>query len=104
MWFVRLTAKKKYHLILSYFSYLILDPFNMVTRLDALRKGKVQGSRKMSIMGPPGKKIIKGVSAYFNPGQLVAIMGPSGSGKTTLLDVLTARRHLKEAEVSLFIN
>ena len=49
------------------------------------------------------KKIIKGITAYFNPGQLVAIMGPSGSGKTTLLDVITARKHLKEAEViSLF--
>ena len=45
------------------------------------------------------KKIIKGITAYFNPGQLVAIMGPSGSGKTTLLDVITARKHLKEAEV-----
>lgn len=48
-----------------------------------------------------GKKIIKGITAYFNPGQLVAIMGPSGSGKTTLLDVLTARKHLREAEVSI---
>jgi len=47
----------------------------------------------------PNKKIIKGITAYFNPGQLVAIMGPSGSGKTTLLDVITARKHLKEAEV-----
>ena len=45
------------------------------------------------------KKIIKGITAYFNPGQLVAIMGPSGSGKTTLLDVITARKHFKEAEV-----
>ena len=50
----------------------------------------------------PNKKIIKGITAYFNPGQLVAIMGPSGSGKTTLLDVITARKHLKEAEVRFF--
>ena len=53
--------------------------------------------RKSALDG--GRKIIKGVSAYFNPGQLVAIMGPSGSGKTTLLDVLTARKNFKEAEV-----
>lgn len=52
----------------------------------------------------PGKKIISGITAYFNPGQLVAIMGPSGSGKTTLLDLLTARKHNKEAEDNIFIN
>ena len=38
------------------------------------------------------KKILKEVSVYFNPGNMVGIMGPSGSGKTTLLDLLTGRR------------
>ena len=50
------------------------------------------------------KQIISGVTAYFNPGQLVAIMGPSGAGKTTLLDVLTARRHFQETEVSILFD
>ena len=38
------------------------------------------------------REILKGVNAYFNPGQLIAIMGPSGSGKTTFLDILTGRK------------
>ena len=62
------------------------------------RKTSLYNLRKRNA-NAPGKKIIKGVTAYFNPGQLVAIMGPSGSGKTTLLDILTARKHLKDAEV-----
>jgi putative ABC transport system ATP-binding protein len=32
---------------------------------------------------------LSGVTAYFIPGQLTAIMGPSGSGKTTLLHCLS---------------
>lgn len=38
------------------------------------------------------KEILKGISIYFNPGEMIGIMGPSGCGKTTFLDLLTARR------------
>lgn len=38
------------------------------------------------------KEILKGISLYFNPGNMIGIMGPSGCGKTTFLDILTGRR------------
>ncbi|OMJ96370.1 hypothetical protein SteCoe_121 [Stentor coeruleus] len=34
-------------------------------------------------------KILKGVSGFANPGQILAIMGSSGSGKTSLLSILS---------------
>lgn len=50
------------------------------------------------------KKILKSVSAYFNTGELVAIMGPSGCGKTTLLDLLTGRRRHGHIEGQVYVN
>lgn len=37
------------------------------------------------------KEILRGISGYANPGQVLAIMGPSGAGKTSLLDMLAGR-------------
>ena len=72
-----------------------------------------------SFLGTKTKKILNGISAYFNPSELIAIMGPSGelvcespfstqshwyshigSGKTTFLDLLTGRRKSDSAFVS----
>ena len=46
------------------------------------------------------KEILKGVSLYFNPSSMIAIMGPSGCGKTTFLDLLTGRRQNGISKVS----
>ena len=48
--------------------------------------------QKKLIFGYREKKILKGISVYFNPGEMIAVMGPSGCGKTTFLDLMTGRR------------
>ena len=44
------------------------------------------------VFGYRKKKILKAVSVYFNPGEMIGVMGPSGCGKTTFLDLMTGRR------------
>jgi len=42
--------------------------------------------------GRKGRKaILKGLTGYAKPGQLLAVMGPSGCGKSTLLDALAGK-------------
>lgn len=37
------------------------------------------------------KSILKGLTGYARPSELLAVMGPSGCGKSTLLDALAGK-------------
>ena len=51
---------------------------------------------------PAGPKaILRGLSGFASPGELVAIMGPSGAGKTSLLNCLAQRSAGYSGEVLL---
>lgn len=51
-----------------------------------------------------GKQLLRSVSGYVRPGQLVALMGSSGAGKTTLMDVLAQRKDSGRIEGSIMVN
>ena len=89
MWYANtqpstVSPKKGYLNLYSHqtYTYTIQDLLNTTSA----------GHAKKVFGGHFTKEILRGISVYFNPGNMVGIMGPSGSGKTTLLDVLTGRR------------
>jgi ABC-type multidrug transport system ATPase subunit len=55
---------------------------------------------------PNGEQIdlLKGVSGYFKPGTMTALMGSSGAGKTTLLDVIAGRKTSGTIKGDLYVN
>ena len=50
------------------------------------------------------KAILKGVSGYFSPRTLTAVMGPSGCGKTTLLDLLADQKQSGSVGGKVLVN
>eukprot|EP00698_Gefionella_okellyi_P019108 TRINITY_DN580_c0_g1_i2.p1 TRINITY_DN580_c0_g1~~TRINITY_DN580_c0_g1_i2.p1 ORF type:complete len:728 (-),score=164.74 TRINITY_DN580_c0_g1_i2:2032-4215(-) len=55
----------------------------------ALRWNNIRLTVKIS--RTESKEILKGISGYAQPGELIAIMGSTGAGKTSLLSVLSQR-------------
>lgn len=48
--------------------------------------------------------LLKGVSGFFEPGTITALMGSSGAGKTTLLDVLAGRKNTGVVKGEIYLN
>ena len=38
-----------------------------------------------------GRRVLQGLDAAANPGEVTAIIGPNGAGKTTMMDVVTGK-------------
>lgn len=64
-------------------------------RIEIIKKNM---SIKLNLdpQNPTNKIILKNVTGYAKPGEMVAIMGASGSGKTSLLNILGQRLDLSK--------
>ena len=62
---------------------------------------------ELGLSTPPkmgSKSILRNITGYVHPGELVALMGPSGSGKTSLLDTLAGRRPKELMVGQVYVN
>lgn len=53
---------------------------------------------------PEELELLKGVNAFAEPGQLLALMGGSGAGKTTLMDVIAGRKTVGRITGDILVN
>jgi ABC-type transport system involved in cytochrome bd biosynthesis fused ATPase/permease subunit len=53
----------------------------------------------------PGElELLKGINAFAEPGNLLALMGGSGAGKTTLMDVIAGRKTVGRITGDILVN
>ncbi|GAB4819215.1 hypothetical protein N2152v2_006261 [Parachlorella kessleri] len=64
--------------------------------------GVVKGSGDRRIEGK--LELLKGISLYAEPGNLIALMGGSGAGKTTLMDVICGRKTVGVVRGDIYVN
>jgi len=79
-----------------------LDVASTVNTMEASKPIGVKWDNICVKLG--AKEILKSITGFASPGEIVAIMGPSGSGKTTLLNTLTGRIHPDAWTGSLTVN
>jgi ABC-type multidrug transport system ATPase subunit len=53
---------------------------------------------------PKELELLKGITAFAEPGVLMALMGGSGAGKTTLMDVIAGRKTVGRTTGDIFVN
>mgnify|MGYP001306927191 CR=1 FL=1 len=59
-----------------------------MTRADAQQFHMPLTAEDITFAYAPGRPVLRGVSAVFEPGALTAVVGPNGAGKSTLLRLL----------------
>eukprot|EP00877_Chromochloris_zofingiensis_P010755 jgi/Chrzof1/5933/Cz16g21030.t1 len=53
---------------------------------------------------PAKLELLKGITGYAVPGELMALMGGSGAGKTTLMDVICGRKTVGQISGTIMVN
>jgi len=66
---------------------------------DTAKPLVLQGIRRTFVQGDRRLDVLRGVSVYLHPGEIVAMVGQSGSGKSTLLHIAGLLERPDEGEV-----
>lgn len=91
-WLTEFVAKVQFHVAASRRVFHVLDtPTTIAEAPDAVSlplRARTLTLDEVAFGYRPGQRILDGVSARIEPGQMVAFVGPSGTGKSTLLNLM----------------